>query len=139
MHLPRQPNRDDARRRDLGCPQDLLDGAHRRSPPVLGLLLGPTRAGRGERVALRRGALDAPLLVDERRLDGARADVDSQKDSQKQAPTGRALIVRLSVARRSVRQRAYHRRAGKSDREWLNAQGDAKTLDDSSAVTANIT
>src|SRR4051794_4851808 len=81
MHLAREANRRHAARSGLGRSKKPLDRANRGLPPVFWPLLGPTGFGRRERVRRRRRRSHGALLVDQKRLRAARADVEPDEVS----------------------------------------------------------
>jgi hypothetical protein len=86
MHLARKTDAADLRRLELRPPHDLLDGADRRLPPVVGMLLSPAGLGSRERQTHGDGGLQATQLVDDDGLDAARPDVQSHERSHLAPP-----------------------------------------------------
>ena len=80
VHLAGEAYASDVRGIDLGLLRHLPNGKLAGAPPIMGILLGPARAGRGE-VGVICGAdgHDAAGGVDEERPRAARADIDAEE------------------------------------------------------------
>src|ERR1044071_5689984 len=74
MHLAGQTDAGNLPRRHAKSP----DASDSRAPPILGVLLGPERFWRVQRVFGCRAGADGAVGVDQNCFDAGRADVDAQ-------------------------------------------------------------